>query len=53
MLYLKTIIPHLACAMKQQNEGFMTFRAFVESNPGELITIASINSINLSLLHQF
>lgn len=43
----KTIIPHLTCTMKQ------TFKACVESNPEELAAISSINSINLSLLHQF
>lgn len=31
----------------------MTFKAYMESDPGELATISSINSINLSLLHQF
>lgn len=39
--------------MKQLDERFMTFKAYMESNPGELVTISSINSINLSLLHQF
>lgn len=39
--------------MKQQHERFMTFKAYRESNPGELAKISSINSINLSLLHQF
>lgn len=29
------------------------FQAFIESNLGELAKISSINSINLSLLHQF
>lgn len=31
----------------------MTFKAYMESDPGALATISSINSINLSLLHQF
>lgn len=53
MLYFKTIIAHLTCTMKQLDERFVTFKAYMESNPGELATISSINSINLSLLHQF
>ena len=31
----------------------MTFKAYMESDPGALAMISSINSINLSLLHQF
>lgn len=49
----KTIIPHLTCTMKQLHERSVTFKAFIESNLGELAKISSINSINLSLLHQF
>lgn len=39
--------------MKQLHEHFMTFKDHIDSNPEELATISSINSINLSLLHQF
>lgn len=39
--------------MKPLHERFMTFKAYMESNPGELAMISSINSINLSLLHRF
>lgn len=49
----KTITPHLTCTMKQPHGCFMTFKDHIVSNPEELATISSINSINLSLLHQF
>lgn len=39
--------------MKQLDERFTTFKAYTESNAGEPATISPINSINLSLLHQF
>lgn len=39
--------------MKQLEERFMTFKAYIESSPWEHAAISSINSINLSLLHHF